>query len=220
MLGFSYLPEHMGTATLTPAGPFVAGTHVALVLTYTSGQFGIDDSGDLKVVWRGTSDMGKPQFTDPTAANYTTVEASNGAVLEARRRSQLHPALGQCTVDQGRPRLSARRRDHHHSPRRHAARARRACACKPMSSRPSNSRCWSMPSPPIEFTELLKSPEIALVAGPAAAGRRCCRAQNIAGEKFRLCIVAEDRWGNPTAEASARLKLTPVHRRSPDCRTL
>ena len=84
MLGFSYLPEHMGTATLTPVGPFVAGTHVALVLTYTSGQFGIDDSGDLKVVWRGTSDMGKPQFTDPTAANYTTVEASNGAVLEAR----------------------------------------------------------------------------------------------------------------------------------------
>jgi hypothetical protein len=84
MLGFSYLPAHMGTAALTPAGPFVAGTHVALVLTYTSGQFGIDNSGDLKVVSRGTSDMGKPQFTDLTAANYTTVEAANGAELEAR----------------------------------------------------------------------------------------------------------------------------------------
>ena len=30
-----YLPEHMGSATLTPAGPFVAGTHAEFTLTYT-----------------------------------------------------------------------------------------------------------------------------------------------------------------------------------------
>ena len=68
MAATCYLPEHMGTATLSPSGPFVAGSYVSLVLTYTAGKFGIDDSGDLKVVWRGTSDMGKPQFTDPSGA--------------------------------------------------------------------------------------------------------------------------------------------------------
>ena len=36
----------------------------------------------LKVSWRTTSDMAKPQFDDPLGANFTTVEASNGAVLE------------------------------------------------------------------------------------------------------------------------------------------
>ena len=36
----------------------------------------------LKISWRTTSDMAKPQFTDPAAPNYTTVTASNGAKLE------------------------------------------------------------------------------------------------------------------------------------------
>ena len=77
-----YLPEHMGSATLSPSGPFVAGTHAEFTLVYTAGTFGIDDTGMLKISWRTTSDMAKPQFTDPAAANYTSVVASNGAKLE------------------------------------------------------------------------------------------------------------------------------------------
>ena len=36
----------------------------------------------LKISWRTTSDLSKPQFDKPDAANFTTVEASNGARLE------------------------------------------------------------------------------------------------------------------------------------------
>ena len=79
-----YLPEHMGSARLTPEGPFEAGSYAALTLTYEAGTFGIDDSGHLKVTWRGTSDMAKPQFGEPAAPNYTSVEASNGAALDCR----------------------------------------------------------------------------------------------------------------------------------------
>src|ERR1700682_5442408 len=78
----TYLPEHMGTAVLTPPGPSVPGSHAELTLTYTAGLFGIDDTGMLKISWRTTSDMSKPQFDRPQAANYTTVEASNGATLD------------------------------------------------------------------------------------------------------------------------------------------
>src|ERR1700726_2303716 len=78
----TYLPEHMGSISLAPAGPFVAGSHAELTLTYTAGTFGIDDTGMVKISWRTTSDMSKPQFDKPAAANYTTVEASNGAKLE------------------------------------------------------------------------------------------------------------------------------------------
>src|SRR5689334_22979805 len=78
----TYLPERMGAIKLSPAGPFTAGAHVELTLVYTAGTFGIDDTGMVKISWRTTSDMSKPQFDKPQAANFTTVEASNGARLE------------------------------------------------------------------------------------------------------------------------------------------
>jgi hypothetical protein len=80
----TYLPERMGTATLSPADPVEAGSFQSLTLVYTAGYFGIDDSGSIKIVQRFAGDMGRPQWSDPKAANYTTVEASNGAVLDVR----------------------------------------------------------------------------------------------------------------------------------------
>src|SRR3954467_8548012 len=78
----TYLPEHMGSITLSLAGPLVAGSPSELTLVYPAGTFGIDDTGMVKISWRTTSDMSKPQFDKPQAANFTTVEASNGATLE------------------------------------------------------------------------------------------------------------------------------------------
>ncbi|MBC8338630.1 MAG: DUF3604 domain-containing protein, partial [Alphaproteobacteria bacterium] len=77
----TYLPEKMGSATVSPTGRFEAGSFQEFTVTYTAGYFGIDDTGSIKIVHRFASDMGRPQFTDPKAANYTTVEASNGAIL-------------------------------------------------------------------------------------------------------------------------------------------
>ena len=72
----TYLPEHMGAIRLATPGPFVAGSLQEVALVYTAGKFGIDDTGMVKVSWRTTSDMAKPQFDKPQAANFTTVEAS------------------------------------------------------------------------------------------------------------------------------------------------
>src|SRR5262249_18623097 len=69
----TYLPEHMGSIRLTPSGSFVAGAYAELTLTYTAGTFGIDDTGMVKISWRTTSDMSKPQFDKPAAPNFTTV---------------------------------------------------------------------------------------------------------------------------------------------------
>jgi len=77
-----YLAGQMGAIKLLTPGPFVAGSYAELVLVYTAGTFGIDDTGMVKVSWRTTSDLSKPQFGKPEAANFTTVEASNGAKLE------------------------------------------------------------------------------------------------------------------------------------------
>ncbi len=72
-----YLPERMGTAVVEPSGPAVAGSYRSFTVTYTAGFFGIDDTGSIKIVHRFASDMGRPQFDDPAAANYVSAEASN-----------------------------------------------------------------------------------------------------------------------------------------------
>ena len=79
----NYQPERMGSAMVEPAGPVEAGSYQSFTVTYTAGFFGIDDTGSIKIVQRFASDMGRPQFDDPAAANYVSVEASNGAVLHA-----------------------------------------------------------------------------------------------------------------------------------------
>ena len=106
----TYLPKQMGWAKLTPAGPFVAGSHAELTLIYTAGTFGIDDTGMVKISWRTTSDMSKPQFDRPAVANFTTVEASNGAKLEVWfDRLNIRPYANTLLISR-RPWLSARRR--------------------------------------------------------------------------------------------------------------
>ena len=104
----TYLPEHMGSIELTPSGPFVAGSHAELTLTYTAGTFGIDDTGMVKISWRTTSDMSKPQFDRPTAPNFTTVEASNGAKLEVWfDRLNIRPCANTLLIRVGRGYLRA-----------------------------------------------------------------------------------------------------------------
>ncbi len=79
-----YRPDLMGTASLEPSGRIEAGSMQSFTLVYTCGRFGVDDTGSIKIGFRFATDFGPVQFTDPKAAGYTTVEASNGAVLEAK----------------------------------------------------------------------------------------------------------------------------------------
>ena len=202
-----YLPEHMGSATLTPSGAFTAGSYASLVLTYTAGTFGIDDSGHLKVTWRGTSDMGKPQFTDPAAPNYTTIEASNGAVLERGvDRINIRPWVNTLWIRVGRgflrkgDTITIRLGD----TRKGSPGLRLQTNVEPTFEFKVLVDAFAT----YEFTELEKSPEIALVPGPASRWKALLPSLNIAGEPFRLCVVAEDRWGNPTANGIAPLRFS------------
>ena len=80
----TYRADLMGSALLTPDGPVEAGSWQSFELVYTAGRFGIDDTGSIKVAMRFATDFGPVQFDDPAAPGYTTVVASNGAVLDCR----------------------------------------------------------------------------------------------------------------------------------------
>ncbi|HAA91006.1 MAG TPA: DUF3604 domain-containing protein, partial [Rhodospirillaceae bacterium] len=77
-------PEDLGSVSLTPDGEFEAGSFQTFKLVYTAGKFGVDDSGSMRICFRFASDQSRPQFDEPDKANYTTIEASNKAVLEYR----------------------------------------------------------------------------------------------------------------------------------------
>jgi hypothetical protein len=193
----TYLIERMGSATLTPSGPFTAGSHAELALVYTAGTFGIDDSGMLKISWRTTSDMAKPQFTEPSAPNYTTVEASNGAQLEYWvDRLNIRPWVNTLLVRVGRGflregdtltiRLGDRRSG---SP---GLRLQTNCEER------FDLKVYVDSFATYEFAELPTSPGFALVPGPVSRWKVLVPSLITVGEPFRLAVVAEDLWGNPT----------------------
>src|SRR4051794_13655798 len=202
-----YLPEHMGSIKLLPPGPFVAGSHAELTLVYTAGTFSIDDTGMLKISWRTTSDMSKPQFDKPQAANFTTVEASNGAVLEVWfDKLNIRPWQNTILIRVGRGYL----------------RAGDTLTIR-IGDRRQGSPGWRLQTNVEEHVELrssvdafatyefceLPQPAFDLVPGPAASWKAILPSLAVAGEPFRLALVAEDMWGNPTDKADAALALEP-----------
>ena len=80
-VAFPIAAESLGEVTISPTGAFEAGSYQTFNLVYTAGKFGIDDSGSMRVCFRFASDQTRPQFEDPTGPNYTTITASNNAVL-------------------------------------------------------------------------------------------------------------------------------------------
>jgi hypothetical protein len=204
-----YLPEHMGSIKLVSPGPFVAGSHAELVLVYTAGLFGIDDTGMVKISWRTTSDLSKPQFGAPDAPNFTTVEASNGAKLEVWfDRLNIRPYANTLLIRVGRGYLRAgdtltiRLGD-----RRNGSPGFRLQTNveKNVELRSSVDAFAAY-----EFCELPEQPSFDLAAGPATRWKAILPSLAVAGEPFRLAIVAEDMWGNPTEDAAGTFTLHSI----------
>jgi hypothetical protein len=201
-----YLPEHMGSIELVTPGPFVAGSYAELVLVYTAGTFGIDDTGMVKVSWRTTSDLSKPQFDQPAAPNFTTVEASNGARLDVWfDRLNIRPYANTLLIRVGRGYLRAgdtltiRFGD-----RRQASPGLRL---QTNVEKKVELRTAVDAFAAYEFCELLGQPAFDLVAGPVVRWKAILPSLALVGEPFRLALVAEDMWGNPTEDASGTLDL-------------
>ena len=206
----TYLPEQMGRIELAPAGPFVAGAHVELTLVYTAGTFGIDDTGMVKISWRTTSDMSKPQFDKPQAANFTTVEASNGAKLEVWfDRLNVRPFANTLLIRVGRGYLRAGDT----LTVRLGDRRQGSPGFRLQTNVEANVELRTSVDAfaTYEFCELPVQPAFDLVPGPAASWKAILPSLALVGEPFRLAVVAEDKWGNPTADASQSFELVSSH---------
>jgi hypothetical protein len=194
----TYLPEKMGSAVVEPAGSFEAGSYQEFTLTYTAGYFGIDDTGSLKIVHRFASDMGRPQFENPGAANYVTVEASNGAVLhvEYDMKRNIRPWDKTLYIkvvrgflregDQIVVRFGDRRRG---SP---GMRIQTFCEDT------FEFKVLVDAIATYNYVELPEQPIIKIIPGPPVLYKAILPTSRRKNEKFRLCLKGEDRWGNPS----------------------
>jgi Protein of unknown function (DUF3604) len=208
----TYLPERMGTAVIEPSGEVEAGSFRSFTLVYTAGYFGIDDTGSIKIVHRFASDMGRPQWSDPQGANYTTVEASNAAVLEVLYDPKLNIRPWDKTLMIRVMRGFLREGD---------TITVRFGDCRRGSP---GMRTQTFVEPTFEFrvlvdafatynyVELPAQPTIAIVAGPPAIWRAVLPTLRCCGESFRLGFKGEDRWGNPSDRIDGEFTLRPNRR--------
>jgi Protein of unknown function (DUF3604) len=200
-------PEQLGSATITPAGAFEAGSYASFTLTYTAGVYGIDDSGALRICFRFASDQSNPQFTDPKAPNYTTVEASNGAVLDYRfdQKANVRPwdrtlyikvvkgylregdriAVRFGVTDGGSPGM------------------RLQTFCEDS----FEFRVLVDPIATFNFQPVPEQPQIAIVPGLPARFVAVLPTLRRVGERFSLKLKGEDRWGNPSDQCDTSLRL-------------
>ena len=207
----TYLPERMGTAEISPIGKFEAGSFQSFTLVYTAGYFGIDDTGSIKIVHRFASDMGRPQWNDAQAANYTTVEASNGAVLDVLYDPKLNIRPWDKTlmirVMRGFLRegdtISVRFGD----PRHGSPGMRVQTFVEPT----FEFRVLVDAFATYDYVELPVQPTISIVAGPPATWKAVLPTLRRVGDRFRLGFKAEDKWGNPSDQVEGLFSLRANH---------
>ena len=76
--------EYMGTVTLSPDRDVVAGEFSTWTITFTAGEYGIDDGGTMVIAWKSVSDWDSPQFDEPDMPGYTTVSTTGNCRVTAR----------------------------------------------------------------------------------------------------------------------------------------
>jgi len=194
----TYFAERMGHATVSPTGEFEAGSFQEFTVTYTAGYFGIDDTGSIKIVHRFASDMGRPQFTDPKGWNYTTVEASNGAVLEVQYDAKRNIRPWDKTLFVRVVRGFLREGDRivvRFGDRRQGSPGLRV---QTFHEPTFEFRVLVDAFATYDYVELPRQPEISVVAGPPVLYKCVLPTLRRCGEAFKLGFKGEDKWGNPS----------------------
>ncbi|MFZ1754075.1 MAG: DUF3604 domain-containing protein, partial [Caldilineaceae bacterium] len=190
--------HRLGTVTLDPPGPVVAGSIGQWTFTYTVGSYGIDEGGTLKLAQRFASDWETPQFDQPAAPGYTTVTTSGQASLRAyfHRKAHERPWM-KCTVidvydgslapgdtvtitlgdrSQGSPGIRAQTFQESAHEFRLLVDPTNASVALPL---PTSPTFPVVPGPPVELVCIVPS-------------------QTVIGEPVEIFVKGQDRWGNPT----------------------
>ena len=196
-----------GSVSLTPRGAFPARSMQSFTLIYTVGEFGLDDTGAIKIVQRWTNDGGALQISDPQAVNYVTATASNGVTLDIEVETYPHqrPWYNGLRVTVRRGYMQAGDTI--------------TIVYGDRSQGSPGLQLQSFCESAFEFKTLadpcatgaffpIGSPHIEIVGGPATSWVLTAPTLRRPGEPFALGVRAEDRWGNATGDHAEDLVIT------------
>jgi hypothetical protein len=187
----------LGQAAVQPEHPVVAGSFTTITFTYTAGH-PIDDSGYVKIAFRSVSDFGQPQFDDPAAVNYCTVQTTGDCRIELRWDPKGH------TRPWSRALFLQVRGGFLNEDEEIAV---------VFGDTSGGSPGWQMqtfceetfefktlvdPIATYEFKELPVSPTLRIVPGQPARAACIAPTQVAVNQEFTYALKLEDRWGNPT----------------------
>ncbi len=200
-------PALFGFAVMEPIGPVEVRSFQTFRLTYTVGKLGLDDTGGIRVAWRWVTDCGLPQITDPCAPNFVTASSDGEGILVLKydkyggqrpwneiltiiQRGGYLKEGDKITIifgdtSQGSPGMLAQ------------TFVEGGREFRVLADVQATGNFFELPD-----TQLA----VPIVAGPAQSWHIVIPTLRRPDEKFHLGIKAEDKWGNPTAQANAKLR--------------
>ena len=194
--------ERLGTVTLEPCAPVVAGSYQQWILTLTVGSYGIDEGGTIKIAQRLACDMQPVQFSDPAAPAYCTVQTNGAAKLASRFAPKGHerPWMIWCVVidvydgslapgDTVTVVLGERSGG---SP---------GIRVQTFVESAHEFRVFVDPTNAAVARAVADSPKFPIVAGEAVELVCIAPSQAVVGEAVEVFVKGQDMWGNPTAVA-------------------
>lgn len=196
-------PSLLGHAELWPTNPVEVGSFQTFHLKFTVGEFGIDDCGCIRVVFRPIGDWEALQTQDPTAPNYVTAQSSSGLPLH------LEYQRGGVSPRPWRKALTIRVTEGYLSEGDEIS-----VVFGDKSQGSPGMRMQTMPEAGFEFKVLAdvcavghfvpleEKLTVPVVPGPVERWQAVLPSLRRPGEPFRFGIKAEDHWGNPTDRAS------------------
>ena len=196
-------PVLYGHVELAPRGAFEARSLQTFTLTYTVGRFGLDDSGAIRVVFRAMGDAGRLQTTDPTAPNYVTAKASNGATLSveySRRGASARPRWKALTIGVSGGYLSEG--DTITITFGDTGGGSPGMQMQTFVEEGFEFKVLADVCAVGHFTPIPNTPTISIVPGQPAVWRAVLSSLRRPGESFVFGLKAEDKWGNPPEHAT------------------
>lgn len=201
-------PAMLGFARLEPTGPVEVRTYQSFTLVYTVGTLGIDDTGGIRIGFRTVGDGGRLQTADPKAANYVTARSSGeGQLTLAYERSGGQRPWAEI--------LTVRQTGGYLRPGEtitivigDRAQGSPGYLMQTFAEAGREFRVFAdvqatghyYPLPETQLT-------VQVVAGPPVTWHALLPTLRRPSEPFALGLRADDAWGNPTAQARARLRI-------------
>ncbi len=192
----------LGTATVSPNEPFIAGEYATITYSYITGH-PIDDTGFIKIVFRYAGDFGTPQFDDPLSANYCSIKTSGNCHIEARWDPKGHTRPWGFAIYLKVMGGYLNTGDYVNLTFGDTTHGSPGWQMQTFCEKTFEFKTLIDPIASYQFKEIPVSPTIEIIPGDASQAVCIAPSNLVVNTPFTYYLKVEDRWGNPILKPNA-----------------